>query len=64
MTFKEVLDEFRHKQRNTEFFIYKNGGNKAAKITQFKKLFTLMNILSQLLNLESIANRTHLLYAI
>jgi len=37
MTFKEVLDEFKHIQRNTGFFIYKNGGNKAAKITQFKE---------------------------
>ena len=34
-TFKEVVDEFKHVQRNTGFFIYKNGGNKASKITQF-----------------------------
>ncbi len=32
-----MLDEFKHIQRNTRFFIYKNGGNKAAKITQFKE---------------------------
>jgi len=38
MTFKEVLDEFKHIQRNTGFFIYKNGGNKAVKITQFKEI--------------------------